>query len=52
MKQWTQIVGAFAALAIASAAHAQDYPNREIKMIVPFPPAVRVTSWRVSQGTA
>jgi len=37
MKQWTQIVGAFAALAIASAAHAQDYPNREIKMIVPFP---------------
>ena len=37
MKQWTQIVGAFAALAIASAAQAQDYPSREIKMIVPFP---------------
>src|SRR5262245_66473373 len=37
MKSRTQIVGAFAALAIASAAQAQDYPSREIKMIVPFP---------------
>jgi tripartite-type tricarboxylate transporter receptor subunit TctC len=37
MKHWTQIVGAFAALAIAGAAQAQNYPSREIKMIVPFP---------------
>ena len=37
MKHWTQIVGAFAAFAIAGAAQAQNYPSREIKMIVPFP---------------
>jgi len=37
MKHWTQIVGAFAALAIVGAAQAQNYPSREIKMIVPFP---------------
>src|SRR5215510_1271013 len=37
MKYRTKIAAAFAALAIASAVHAQDFPSREIKMIVPFP---------------
>ena len=37
MKYWTQIASAFAALAIAGAAYAQNYPSHEIKMIVPFP---------------
>lgn len=37
MKYGTQIVGALAALAIAGTAQAQNYPSREIKMIVPFP---------------
>src|SRR6476646_6866207 len=37
MKYAIKIAGALAALAIASAAHAQNYPTREIKMIVPFP---------------
>ena len=37
MKYRTKIAAAFAGLAIASAVHAQDYPSREIKMIVPFP---------------
>jgi len=27
-----------AALALAGAVHAQDYPNRPVKMVVPFPP--------------
>ena len=37
MKYAVKALGALAALAIASAAHAQNYPSREIKMIVPFP---------------
>src|SRR4029453_13882739 len=37
MKYGPQIVGALAALAIAGTAQAQNYPSREIKMIVPFP---------------
>jgi len=37
MKYWTRLAGVFAALAIAGAANAQNYPSREIKMIVPFP---------------
>ena len=37
MKFAIRVVGALAALAIASAAQAQNYPSREIKMIVPFP---------------
>ena len=37
MKYAVKIAGALAALAIAGAAHAQNYPTREIKMIVPFP---------------
>lgn len=52
MKYAIKIAGALAALAIASAAHAQNYPTRDIKVIVPFPPAVRATSWRASRRTA
>src|SRR5262245_1729026 len=37
MKYWTRLAGVFAALAIAGTANAQNYPSREIKMIVPFP---------------
>ena len=37
MKYAVKVAGVLAALAIASAAHAQNYPSREIKMIVPFP---------------
>ena len=37
MKYAVKIAGALVALAIASAAQAQNYPSREIKMIVPFP---------------
>jgi putative tricarboxylic transport membrane protein len=37
MRYAIKVVGALAAVAIAGAAHAQNYPSREIKMIVPFP---------------
>jgi tripartite-type tricarboxylate transporter receptor subunit TctC len=37
MKYAIKIAGALAALAIAGAAHAQNYPTRDIKVIVPFP---------------
>ena len=37
MKYWTGFACAFAVLAIAGTAHAQNYPAHDIKMIVPFP---------------
>ena len=37
MKHWTGLACAFAVLAIAGAAHAQNYPTHDVKMIVPFP---------------
>ena len=37
MKSWTRLAGAFAVLAFAGAAHAQNYPAHDVKMIVPFP---------------
>jgi tripartite-type tricarboxylate transporter receptor subunit TctC len=37
MRYSIKLAGVFAALAIAGAAHAQNYPSHEIKMIVPFP---------------
>jgi len=37
MKYWASLACAFAVLIVAGAAHAQNYPTHEIKMIVPFP---------------
>lgn len=37
MRYWTRLAGAFFVFAIAGAAHAQNYPTRDIKVIVPFP---------------
>ena len=45
--------GAVLPLATLHAARAQqDYPNRPIRMIVPFPPVVRSTPWRASSRTS
>src|SRR5215468_3260342 len=33
-----KIVAAFALVALATVAHAQNYPSRQISLIVPFPP--------------
>ncbi|MDX3907600.1 MAG: tripartite tricarboxylate transporter substrate binding protein [Pigmentiphaga sp.] len=39
MKKWYGcIIGAFAATALAPAVHAQDYPSKMIRIVVPFPP--------------
>ena len=37
MKYWTSLACALAMLVVAGAAHAQNYPTHDIKMIVPFP---------------
>lgn len=37
MRYWTRLAGAFFVFAIAGATHAQNYPTRDIKVIVPFP---------------
>lgn len=37
MRYWTKLAGVFFSVAIAGAAHAQNYPTRDIKVIVPFP---------------
>ena len=38
MPAWTRSAAALAMLAAATGAMAQNYPNRPIRMVVPFPP--------------
>ncbi len=50
------LLGAFAALWLAGAAHAQAYPNKPIRMVVPFPPggaadlSARIVVQALAQG--